>query len=160
MKRIKYSCIAILFCTLGVLNSCNVSNMKLSKIDLVDLEGKEVHLEDLKGKPIFLNFWATWCPPCRQEKPAMERARQILEKEGFQFVMISQEDIEVIKKFHHAKPYGFKYLKTMDNIKLLGVFEIPQTYVYNSDGEVVFEHTGMMNWDSPETLQMLREVVK
>ncbi len=134
--------------------------MKLSKIDLVDLEGNAVNLEDLKGKPIFLNFWATWCPPCRQEKPAMERARQILEKEGFQFVMVSQEKMDVIKRYHEAKPYGFRYLKTTDNIKLLGVFEIPQTYVYNSNGEVVFEHTGMMNWDSEETLAMLREAVK
>ncbi|MGB0929560.1 MAG: TlpA family protein disulfide reductase [Chitinophagales bacterium] len=160
MKTSKYILIAILFCTIAVLNSCNVSNMKLSKIDLVDLDGNVVNLEDLKGKPIFLNFWATWCPPCRQEKPAMERARQILEKEGFQFVMVSQEKMEVIKRYHEAKPYGFRYLKTNDNIKLLGVFEIPQTYIYNSKGEVVFENTGMMNWDSEETLAMLREVVK
>lgn len=160
MKTNRYIFIAILFCTITVLNSCNVSNMKLSKIDLVDLDGNVVNLEDLKGKPIFLNFWATWCPPCRQEKPAMERARQILEKEGFQFVMVSQEKMEIIKRYHETKPYGFKYLKTNDNIKMLGVFEIPQTYIYNSKGEVVFENTGMMNWDSEETLAMLREVVK
>lgn len=160
MNRIKQLSVLVLFCVIAALSSCNVSSMKLSQIDLVDLDGNPVNLEELKGKPIFLNFWATWCPPCRQEKPAMERARQILEKEGFQFVMVSQEKIDIIKRFHEAKPYGFKYLKTNDNIKLLGVFEIPQTYVYNSDGEVVFEHTGMMNWDSEETLSMLREVVK
>ena len=96
MKVLKYSCMVILFCTIAALNSCNVSNMKLSKIDLVDLDGNVVNLEDLKGKPIFLNFWATWGPPCRQEKPAMERARQILEKEGFQFVMVSQEKMDII----------------------------------------------------------------
>lgn len=160
MKTSKYVLVAVLLWATCLLGGCNVKEMKLSKIDLVDLEGNPVKLEELRGKPIFLNFWATWCPPCRKEKPAMERARKILEKEGFQFVMISQEEMETIKRFHEAMPYGFKYFKTTDNIKLLGVFEIPQTYVYNSDGEVVFEHTGMMNWDSEETLAMLRDVVK
>ncbi len=160
MKTGKYILIGILLWLLCFLAGCNAKEMKLSKIDLMDLEGNPVQLEELRGKPIFLNFWATWCPPCRKEKPAMERARQILEKEGFQFVLVSQEDMETIKRFHKSKPYGFNYLKTSNNIKLLGVFEIPQTYIYNSSGDVVFEHTGMMNWDSEETLAMLRDVVK
>lgn len=160
MKTGKYIIIGILLWSFCFLAGCNVKEMKLSKIDLMDLEGNPVQLEELRGKPIFLNFWATWCPPCRKEKPAMERARQILEKEGFQFVLVSQEDMEIIKRFHESKPYGFNYLKTSNNIKLLGVFEIPQTYIYNSAGDVVFEHTGMMNWDSEETLAMLRDVVK
>ena len=160
MKASKYIIIGLLLWSFCFLTSCNIKEMKLSKIDLVDLDGNPVQLEDLRGKPIFLNFWATWCPPCRKEKPAMENARKILEKEGFQFVIVSQEDMEIIKRFHDSKPYGFRYLKTSNNIKLLGVFEIPQTYVYNSEGEVVFEHTGMMEWDSEETLAMLRDVVK
>ena len=151
--------IATFFAICMMIASCNADSVNISRIDLVDLNNEPVKLADYKGKTMVLNFWATWCGPCRKEKPHLENARKVLEPEGFEFVAISQEELPVIQKYLSRKPdYQMKYFKTTNNIKLLGVFEIPQTYVLNKRGEVVYSFTGVKEWDSPENLAMLRNL--
>ncbi len=137
-------------------SSCNRNKVNFWNLPLTDLEGNAVNLEQYKGKPIFLNFWATWCGPCRKEKPTIEAARKALADTDYVFLMISEEDPELIKRYKQAMPFDFTYLHIERNIKTLGVFYIPQTYIIGRDGKVKFEHQDMLNWSAPENLKKLR----
>ena len=159
MKTILYTILFILllgylFFGVGVLNSKKIA---LSGFDLVDMNGKPYDKSQLKGKPLLVNFWATWCGPCIREKPSLDKARQILEKEGLEFVMISQEELSVIRKYVERKPYQFTYLKSNTPIKLKRIFEIPQTYIIDKNGKITFEFTGVKDWSSEVNIDLIRQ---
>lgn len=160
MKQVTYWIVMLSITVSLFMVGCNRKKVNIDRIKLVDLDNKPVKLSDFKGKTVVLNFWATWCGPCLKEKPSLDRARQILEKEDFVFVALSEEEMSTIQRYAKAKPYGLTYLKTTNNIKLLGVFEIPQTYVINKNSEIIYSHTGFKEWDSPENIAMLRELAK
>ncbi len=141
-------------------SSCNRQKVNLDKLKLVDMDGNKVNLADYKGKPMLVNFWATWCPPCRKEKPQLDKAREVLEKEGWEFVMISEEEPSVVKNYTKKYPYPFTYLQIQTNIKLLGVFEIPQTYVVNKKGKIVHSHNGYNAWGSAPMIDKLQALVE
>jgi thiol-disulfide isomerase/thioredoxin len=159
-QKIAILSFSIIFVLLLTASSCNRNKVNINKLQLEDLDGNPVNLSDYKDKTIVLNFWATWCPPCRQEKPLLEKARQELADEGFEFVMVSQEDPEIIRKYAEAKPYKFTYLHSKQNIKLLGIFNIPHTFLIDKNGKVVFSHNGMTNWASPDNLDVWRTLAK
>ena len=160
-KTLFWSCatlslLLVLFCAAGCSNKQQIN---LQQLVLTDLNGKPVNMQTLleQNKPIFLNFWATWCPPCVKEKSTIEKARQALLEKGidYQFVMISDEQLETIKNYKNHHSYNFNYLHSTRTIKLYGVFTIPQTYIINPKGEIIHTHTNFNNWDSPESLDLL-----
>lgn len=160
-KTLLWNCtLAIILITIICMASCkNKQQINLQQLELTDLQGKPIDIQTLiaEKKPIFLNFWATWCPPCVKEKSTIEKARQLLLEKGieYQFVMISDEQLETIKNYKNHHSYNFNYLHSPRTIKLYGVFTIPQTYIINPKGEIVHTHTDFNNWDSPESLDLL-----
>lgn len=142
----------------GLLPSCKPTQAdKFYQLTVQDMQGNTVLLaNELKGKTVVLNFWATWCPPCRQEKPELEKARTLLEQEGIEFICLSDEKTATIQKYRSLHPDGLTYYKLNNSVKWLGIFEIPQTFVINPNGKVVFQHTGYNQWSSPETLDIIR----
>jgi thiol-disulfide isomerase/thioredoxin len=75
----------------------------VERIKLADLDGKEISLASLKGKTVFLNFWATWCKPCVKEMPSMDKAYKELQGDDFVFLAASDEGIERIRKSRLAR---------------------------------------------------------
>lgn len=119
-------------------------------ITVLNSDGEEVKLSDFFGKPIVLNFWASWCPPCKAELPDFDKACKAYEGK-VTFLMINltdgqRETVEVAKSFIEDKGYTFPvYFDTKYEASYkYGLSSIPQTFFLNENGEVVAQATGMI----------------
>jgi peroxiredoxin len=123
-----------------------------------DIAGNPIELSDYKGKKVFLNYWATWCRPCIEEMPAIERLQTLLEKENYVFLLASDQSIAKITKFKEARDFDFNYIKFNGALAEEQITALPVTIVYNEMGEQVARFDGGMEWDSAEIIQKLKEV--
>ena len=118
---------------------------------LLDLDKNEVSLSDYKGKIVLINFWATWCPPCRLEIPGFIEVNNLYKDKNVQFIGVSVDtDIKALKDF--VEDYGINYPTlidgTIDNISpVWGIRAIPTTFILNENGIVMFRNVGMMTKD-------------
>ena len=131
----------------------------VDRIQLTDLDGKAISLEEFKGKTIFLNYWATWCRPCLAEMPDMDKAAKILTKENFVFLAASDEDIEKIKKFAVKNKYTFQFVHSVTSVFDLDIIALPTTMVINSKGEIIYNEVGARDWSSKRELDNLRNLI-
>lgn len=119
----------------------------------VDMEGKPVNLADFKGKTVFINLWATWCPPCRAEMPHIEDMYQkVKDTENLEFLMIAlDKEFEKSKKFIDDKEFTFPVVHASYGLnQSLQSESIPTTLVVNPSGEIIFYQEGMSNFDTEE----------
>jgi len=123
-----------------------------------DLEGNPIELSDYKGKRVLLNYWATWCRPCIEEMPDMEKAQTILEKDNYVFLFASDQSVEKINKFKEARGFQLDYIKFNGAYAEENVSALPATFIYNEIGEQVLRFDGGLKWDSPEMIEKLRAV--
>ena len=127
---------------------------------LPDLEGEEVTLSDLKGKIVFLNFWATWCGPCRSEMPSMESLYGILGDRNFEMLAVASlrgDSMESITDFVERNSLSFPVL--IDAEGGLGsqysVEGIPTTYIIGKDGNIIARLVGAYYWSNTQTVDLL-----
>jgi thiol-disulfide isomerase/thioredoxin len=116
------------------------------------ITGNQVTLSDLKGKVVFLNFWATWCPPCRAEMPSMEVLHQRFQNEGLVFLSVDiMESSEEVQKFLTNNKLTFTTtLDTSGNVGAdYNIQAIPTTYIIDRDGKIIISSVGGRNWNSP-----------
>jgi len=112
---------------------------------LTDLSGKSWTLKDLKGKVVLLNFWATWCPPCRKEMPDLENLYRRFGPQGLVVLGIDDEDAATVKPFiaQHSVTYPVLLDPGRKVNTLFQVEGIPKTFVYGRDGKLVTESIDM-----------------
>lgn len=112
---------------------------------LTDLNGKAWTLKDLKGKVVLLNFWATWCPPCRKEMPDLEALYQHFAPQGLVILGISDEEAGTVHPF--ISQQGISYPVLLDpGRKVNEIFQIegiPKTFIYDRDGKIVAQSIDM-----------------
>jgi thiol-disulfide isomerase/thioredoxin len=121
--------------------------------ELRDLSGRKISLKSLKGKVVFLNFWATWCPPCRAEMPSMERLQARLKDKGLVILAVNlREDAKTVRKFMAEHKLTFPVVLDSDGRvgAIYGAGSIPTTYVVGRDGNVLAGTMGGREWDSKE----------
>ena len=145
----------------GAQTSENGSSAEPEKIPAVDvtvydIDGNEVHLSDYFGKPIVMNFWASWCNPCQSEMPDFNEAYAEL-GEDVQFLMINatdgaRETVEKASKFVNDRGYTFPVFYDTDSeaVMTYGAYALPTTYFIDAEGYVVAQARGAID---KETLQ-------
>ncbi len=128
---------------------------------LPDLDGRTVRLADLRGKVVVINFWATWCAPCREEMPSMHRLWQQLRANSFELAAINVgETPEQVRSFLSAldHPIGFPIVLDEEGttVRDFSVKGFPTTFVIDKSGRLVFEAVGRRDWESPEIVETLK----
>ena len=107
-------------------------------------------LSDLKGKKVFLNFWATWCPPCKAEMPEIEKLYQETKDSDLVIVAVEiGEPLSTVKSFIDSNKYNFKVLLDSDQsvASKYNIASIPTSYFIDADGNIISKNMGGMNID-------------
>ena len=116
------------------------------------LGGGEISLRALRGKVVLVNFWATWCAPCEQEMPAMQRLYAQLAPRGFELVAISvDEDAEDVARFRERLALGFPIAldPKRDAADRYQSFRYPESFLIDREGTLVARYIGERDWDAP-----------
>lgn len=130
----------------------------LTKVKLKELTDQPIDLSRYKGKAVFINFWATWCKPCIQEMPTIERAQKILADKDIVFLIASNEDLEPINKFIKKHSYNFHYVH-LENLEELKVQALPTTFIFNPEGKLKFSESGFRNWDETANIDLITKII-
>ncbi len=131
---------------------------------LEDTKGNKVSLSDFRGKVVLVNLWATWCPPCIEEMPSMERLNEVMAGDDFVMLAVNTEENgrSVVPAFLQKTPYSFPILYDDEGVvqKLYGVFKFPESFVIRKDGTVAEKIIGPLDWSSVETITYLKRLTK
>lgn len=165
MKKIS---LLVLLCVSLLVSACG-QPPKVAKIGetapdftLVDIKGKTWTLSELKGKVVFVNFWATWCPPCREEMPSMQRLVSMMPEDKFTMLAILNKDDPAQAGIFAAK-LGVT-MPILDDQKntvgpKYGLTGVPETFIVDKEGILREKYIGPAQWDSPGVVQMLMRYV-
>ncbi|TES86015.1 TlpA family protein disulfide reductase [Candidatus Aerophobetes bacterium] len=129
---------------------------------LKTLKGGTVSLKDYRGRLIFLNFWATWCGPCRAEMPSMQRLWEEFKEEDFVILAINiQEESKLVSSFMNERGLSFPVLLDEKGkvARSYGIRGIPTTFFLNPEGEIIGKAVGARDWDSEESFQLIEELL-
>ena len=124
---------------------------------LKDLTGKSWTLRDLKGSIVLVNFWATWCPPCRKEMPDLDSLYHRFSKKGMVILSLSDEAEATVKAFLADKHYTYPILLDPDKKvhEAFGIEGLPRSFVYDRNGKLIAQAVDMRTMN--QFVQMLRE---
>jgi len=131
-------------------------------IVLRDLQGKEHHLADYAGKVVLLNFWATWCDPCRAEMPAMQRLQDKLAGKPFVILAVDFGESEAtVGGFLKQVPLKFTILldRDMKTANAWKVRALPLSFLIDADQKVRYSVLGDVQWDSPAVEELVRKLL-
>ena len=130
---------------------------KVSDFTFYDMNKKEVKLSDFSGKPVVINFWATWCPSCISELPFFQSAYET-HKDDIQFIMLNLTDGEretqkSVEEYISENEYTFPVFMDIkgEGANTYGIYTIPQTMFIDKDSNIIYNHTGAMTLHDIET---------
>ena len=130
------------------------SNRPAPQLQVVTFDGKPLSLDALRGKVVLVNFWATWCPYCRHEMPAMEKFYQDYRAKGFEIVALSQDDDPAkVQEFLRKEGYDFKVaMAGRAGTDFGGVDRLPTSFVIDKQGRIRNKVSGQVHYGRLEDL--------
>ena len=129
---------------------------------LQDLDGKLRKLSDFRGHVVAVNFWATWCPPCRKELPSMQRTYEAFQNKGFMIVGVNVgESWDTVAPF--LEDFSLKYPIVLDKdssaMAEWGIMGLPTTFIVDKQGRITHRITGGRDWDNPGFRSALEAII-
>jgi peroxiredoxin len=129
-----------------------------------DMSGKQISLSDHRGKVVLVNVWATWCPPCRQEMPSMQRLYEKFKGKNFEILAVSidSEGREAVAPFMRKLHLTFPALLDPGEtiIPLYGITGVPESFIVDKDGILVEKIVGPINWATPEVFSLFKDLIQ
>jgi len=133
-------------------------------IVLPGLDGRTVGLKDYRGKVVFLNIWATWCPTCRQEMPSMEKLYRELKGEAFEILAVSVDKgaARAVTPFMKAFNLSFPVLLDPEGTiaRPYGVTGVPESFIINKEGIIEKIVIGPIDWADPAIVRFFRTLIQ
>src|SRR5438128_4370996 len=131
---------------------------------LTSLDGRETHLSDYRGHVVFLNFWATWCGPCKIEMPAIEKLYREFRPKGLAVVAVSSdsEGAAVTRPYRDSLGLSFTIAHDPEMLvgRLYGVHSLPLTFLVNREGVITHQIFGARDWDDTEARSGIRQLLQ
>lgn len=132
---------------------------RLKRIRMTQLDGQPVSWPSLRGKPVFLNFWATWCAPCIAEMESIQYLQQRL-GDRVHIIALSNEPAQKISSFGNGRDFDFALWQLQGEYIDAFVLELPTTLLIDADGKIVEDIEGGQSWSSPEMVAKIERLVK
>ena len=137
-----------------------IVEVQFKSLPLRGVNRESTSITDTGDKPIFMNFWATWCPPCIAEMPSMRKLYEDY-KDKVEFYFITQEDKKTVEAFYNKREYNFPTYNAMTRVPdVFSGSSIPATYIVSKKGEVLVNKKGAANWNSSTIRNLLDRLVK
>ena len=134
---------------------------KVGDWDFKTLDGKTVTFSDFRGKVVFLNFWATWCVPCVEEMPGIQRLIKKMKDEDVAFLLITDEKEEKVRRFLEKHQLDLPiYVRGKKGPKMFKTKRLPITYILDRQGKIAMRRTGSTEWDDQVCENFIRDLVK
>jgi thiol-disulfide isomerase/thioredoxin len=132
------------------------------ELALKSMDGNPVKLSDFRGKVVFMNLWATWCPPCVAEMPGIQHLYEQVDTSKVVFVMLSlDENFEKARKFMKRKQYTFPVYQLAGELPdAYSTASIPTTFILSPDGRIVVRKEGMAQYDDDQFVRFLHALAK
>ena len=128
---------------------------------LQDLDGKPVEFSTFRGRPILLNIWATWCPPCRAEMPTLVRLAANPRLKGVAFLAVTNEPAsDKVKQYAQSEMQGLTVLRSVEFPPVFTTEGIPATFLIGPDGKLATSEVGAAHWDDPSVVDYLEKLLK
>ncbi|MFP6637678.1 MAG: TlpA disulfide reductase family protein [Nitrospinaceae bacterium] len=131
---------------------------------LKSLSGEEVSLNQHRGNYVLVNFWATWCVPCKMEMPSLETLYQRFKTRNFSLLAISNDmfGAKIVESFIQANNLSFTILldQQLQASNKFGVISLPTTFMINPEGNIIGELRGAEDWASPDNLLYFENLLK
>jgi len=130
---------------------------------LEDMQGKSHDLAEYRGKVVLVNFWATWCVPCREEMPSIDRLRSSMKGQPFEVLAVNMaEPLSRIEKFLSQMPLGFPLLRDRDGAagRAWKAKLLPASFLVGRDGRIRYVAYGELDWSSDAVRARVAELLK
>jgi thiol-disulfide isomerase/thioredoxin len=137
---------------------------QVSDFVLEDIDGKKRRLSDLRGKVVLVNFWATWCPPCRREMPSIERLSHLLKGADFEILAVNvAENLDTVFSFtgtlDPVPTFPIVFDRDSSVLKAWPVRGLPTSFVLDKQGRIAYRAVGGREFDDPAILAQLRALL-
>jgi len=126
-------------------------------------DGKYISLSDLRGSVVLVHFWATWCPPCVEEMPTLDKLYRTFANTDLKILAVSVDEtatqsvVPFMQKSNLSVPVYYNPDRSIAN--LYGTFKFPETYIINRQGVVQYKVIGSRDWSDAETTKVLKELI-
>ena len=131
-------------------------------LTLKDIQGSEYDLSRYRGKVVLVNFWATWCEPCRYEMPSMQRLKEKLADKAFELLAVNVDEPEArVRRFVEETRFDLPVLLDVNKTvtRAWGVRVMPTTYIVGPDGRIRYRAIGDLDWSASPVISTILQLL-